>query len=531
VFRYLEKNNPVTMEDDGTVRFGRFEVRGAQRRLFADAEPVRLGDRALDVLLVLMHAEGAIVTKSDLMETVWPGQPVDENNLAVQISALRKALGEDRDLIQTVSRRGYRFLGKLHSFSDGPSKPSTAPPLSIVVLPFVNLRGDPAVDYVVDGITDSLTTDISRALPGSFVVSHGTAFSYREGTMDARRIGEELGVKYLLCGSVLLDQNQIRVNARLVEAASDSQLWADRFDTLRDDILTVQDEIVTRLSRSAGLQIIDAEARYSSRTRSPEAVDLVMRGWALMNRPTNREGLIEARILFERALSIDPGNTDALAQIGTILVFEVLNGYYDTGRAERLTEADAMLAQALANDPNHVAALRARVAMLRARGSFSEAVRAAEGVIACNPGEPRVYNELGLSWLYLGDVTKAIEWFNKAAQVGPRDPARWVWLSGLGRTQIFLENYAAAMQSLQSAVAANPKDFFARAFLAAACALAGHQVEAAAALQECYRLRPGLNIRALSQRLWSVPMEATSPRYRKYHQRLLLGLRKAGMPL
>jgi Flp pilus assembly protein TadD len=168
--------------------------------------------------------------------------------------------------------------------------------------------------------------------------------------------------------------------------------------------------------------------------------------------------------------------------------------------------------------------------MLRARGSFHEAIRAAEAVIARNPGEPRVYNELGLSWLYLGEVLKAIEFFGKAARVGPRDPARWVWLSGLGRAQIFLKRYDAAQQSLQSAVAANPKDFFARAFLAAACALAGHQSEADAALQECYRLRPGVTIRALSSRLWSVPMDATSPRYRKYHQRLLLGLRKAGMP-
>jgi len=295
-------------------------------------------------------------------------------------------------------------------------------------------------------------------------------------------------------------------------------------------VLAVQDEIVARLSRSVGLQIIDAAARDSNRLRSPEAIDLVMRGWALMNRPTNKETLIEARALFEHALSVDPDNTDALAQIGTILVFEVLNGYYDTGRAERLAEADAILAQALANDPNHIAALRARAGMLRARGSFHEAIGAAEAVIAYNPGEPRAYNELGLSWLYLGDVMKAIKFFDKAARVGPRDPARWVWLSGLGRTQIFLERYVAAMQSLQSAVAANPKDFFTRAFLAAACALAGHQVEAETALQECYRLRPGLTIRALSSRLWSVPMEATAQQYRKSHQRLLLGLRKAGMP-
>jgi adenylate cyclase len=519
------------MEGDGTLRFGRFEVRCAQRKLLANGEPVDLGDRAFDVLLALIAAEGAMVGKAELMQTVWPGQLVEENNIAVQIGALRRALGEDRDLIQTVARRGYRLLGRVHTIDDAQVKASAALPLSIVVLPFVNLRGDPAIDYVVDGITDSLTTDISRAVPGSFVVSHGTAFTYRDRPTDARRIGQELGVRYLLGGSVLLDENQVRLNARLVDTVTDIQLWADRFDTLRDEVLTVQDEIVARLSRSVGLQIIDAEARHSNRTRSPEAVDLVMRGWAVMNRPTNKEALVDARALFERALSVDPDHTDALAQIGTILVFEVLNGYYDTGRAERLAEADAVLARALANDPNHIAALRARAAMLRARGSFHEAICAAQAVIAYNPGEPRVYNELGLNWLYLGDVTKAIEFFGKAARVGPRDPTRWVWLSGLGRAQIFREQHVAAMQSLQSAVTANPKDFFTRAFLAAACALAGQQVEAEAALQECHRLRPGLTIKALSSRLWSVPMEATAPSYRKCHQRLLLGLRMAGMPL
>lgn len=518
------------MTGDGTLRFGRFEVRSAQRKLLADGKPVELGDRAFDVLLVLIAAEGAMVGKPELMQTVWPGQLVEENNVAVQIGALRRALGEDRDLIQTVARRGYRFLGKVHAIGDAQVKSTAAPLLSIVVLPFVNLRGDPAIDYVVDGITDSLTTDISRAVPGSFVVSHGTAFAYRDSTTNARHIGQELGVRYLLGGSVLIDENQVRVNARLIDTATDSQLWADRFDTLRDDVLAVQDEIVARLSRSVGLKIIDVEARHSDRTRSPEVLDLVMRGWALMNRPTNKEALMEARALFKSALSVDPDSTDALAQIGTILVFEVLNGYYDTGRDERLAEADAVLAQALTNDPNHIAALRARAAMLRARGSFQEAIRAAETVIVLNPGEPRVYNELGLSWLYLGDVTKAIEFFSKAARVGPRDPTRWVWLSGLGRAQIFLEQYDFAVQSLQSAVAANPKDFFARAFLAAAYALAGHQIEAEAALQDCYRLRPGLTIEALSSRLWSVPMESTAPRYRKYHQRLLLGLQKAGMP-
>jgi TolB-like protein/tetratricopeptide (TPR) repeat protein len=517
------------MADDAVSAFGRFEVHRSQRRLLAAGEPVELGDRAFDLLLALMDARGALVTKAALMEAVWPGQTVEENNIAVQVSALRRALGGDRVLIQTVPRRGYRFLGRLDAAVAAPGPASPAPRLSIIVLPFGNLRGDAALDYLVDGITESLTTDILRALPGSFVVSRGTAFSFRDRTTDLRRIGRELGVGYVLDGSVLVDTGRVRVNARLIDTVSGSQLWADRFDKQRSDVLGVQDEIVARLSRSVGLEIIDAEARHSTRSRSSEALDFVMRGWAAMNRPTNRDSLIEARGLFEQALRVDPANSDALAQLGTIMVFEVLNGYYDSGRDERLAGAEAILVEALARDPNHIAALRARVALLRARGAFREAIVAADVVIAGNPGEPRIHNETGLSRLYLGEIERAIECFGQAARIGPRDPSRWVWLSGLGRAQIFLGQEAEAVQSLQAAVAANPRDFFARAFLAAACALVGHRAEAEAALQECDRLRPGLTLGALSA-LWSVPIEATAPRYREGHARLLAGLARAGMP-
>jgi Flp pilus assembly protein TadD len=165
---------------------------------------------------------------------------------------------------------------------------------------------------------------------------------------------------------------------------------------------------------------------------------------------------------------------------------------------------------------------------LRARGSLREAIAAAAAAIACNPGEPRAYNEMGLSWLYLGELEEAIECFRKAARIAPRDPSRWVWMSALGRAQIFLGQDAEAVRSLYEAVAANPKAFDSHAFLAAACALAGRVEEAQAALNECRRLRPGLTIRGLC-RIWSVPIQATDPRYQNYHNRLNLGLERAGM--
>jgi len=202
----------------------------------------------------------------------WPGQALEENNVQVQIHALRRALGRDRDLIQTVAGRGYRFVGELlgvgtHSLEE------PGPPLSIIVLPFHNLRGDPSLDYIVDGITESLITDISRALPGSFVVSRTTSFTYRDHAMDARRIGREVGVRYVLDGSVLLDKDLARVNAELIDTLTDGQLWSDRFDKERSDALAAQDEIVARLSRSVGLQVIDAQAKRSLKSKSAEAID------------------------------------------------------------------------------------------------------------------------------------------------------------------------------------------------------------------------------------------------------------------
>ena len=516
------------MEQDETLRFGRFEIRRRQSQLLADGEPVELGSRAFDILLALIDGAGRLVTKSELIERGWPGQAVEENNVQVQIHALRRALGGDRGLIQTVAGRGYRFVGEL--LRAGPPPPeATGPQLSIVVLPFQNVRRDPSFDYIVDGITESLITDISRALPGSFVVSRATSFAYRHRTMDVRGIGRELGVRYVLSGSVLLDEDLARVNAELIDTITDGQLWSDRFDTERSDVLAAQDEIVARLSRSVGLQVIDAQAKRSIKTKSAEALDFVMRGWAVINRPTTKDSLIEARALFEQALAVDPHDVDALAQIATIFVFEVANCYYDDGRTERLAKADALLSEVLAGDPNHIAALRARATLLRTRGSLREAISAAATAIACNPGEPRAYNEMGLSWLYLGELEQAMECFRKAERIAPHDPSRWVWMSGLGRAQMFLARDADAVQSLYAAVAANPRAFDSHAFLAAACALAGRHQEAQIALDECRRLKPGLTIAELS-RIWSVPLEATDPRYRDYHERLNLGLEKAGMP-
>jgi adenylate cyclase len=406
-----------------------------------------------------------------------------------------------------------------------------APILSVVVLPFLNLSADARQEYLSDGITDSLTTDLLRALPGSFVVSRDTAYTYKGKAADARQIGRELDVRYVLEGSVLPDGDLVRVNAQLIDAETGGHLWAERFDLTRRDVLQVQDDIVGRLSRAIGLKMIDTEARRSERDKpkSPEAVDLVMRGKAIANRPTSRATMVQARDLFEQALNVERDNPEALAGIATTYVFEALNGYHETGNEDRLHQAELLLTRALAIDPHQLMALKARAALLRAQGNFGDAIAAAEAVITENPGEPWAYKEIGLSTMYLGRAEQALGWFAKADRFGPRDPGRWTWLDGRGHALILLGRDEEAIRFLRIALDANPNAVGTHAFLAAAYALTGRPDEARAALAQHDRLRPGetvMNFRRKSP----VPLRLTSPEYQQQYERLKDGLRKAGMP-
>lgn len=254
---------------------------------------------------------------------------------------------------------------------------------SIIVLPFINLSGDATRDYVADGITDSLISDLVRALPGISVVSRGTAFTYKGQGADPRQIGRELGVRYLLNGSIVFEGERVRVNTQLAETKEGNQLWAERFDTERKSILQVQDEIVGRVSRAIGLQVVDIEARRSLRERpsSAELIDLVMRGKAVLNRPSSPETMVETRNLFEQALKVQPDNADALAGVATTLVFEFLNGYYETEGDKRLRTAELLLDRAVHFEPRHLMALKAQAALRRAQGKFGDAIAAAEAVI------------------------------------------------------------------------------------------------------------------------------------------------------
>src|SRR4029077_15867543 len=236
-----------------------------------------------------------------------------------------------------------------HSAHD-PAPSEVGPPrLSIVVLPFANIGGDTEQDYFVDGVTESLTTDLSR-IPGAFVIARNTAFTFKNRPVDARVIGRELGVRYAMEGSVQTSGGgeRVRVNAQLIDTETGAHLWAERFDKPRGDIFEMQDEITTRLARTVGIELVAAEGRRAERERpnNMDAVDLTMRGWAILNQPLSLRRNREACDLFEAALRLDDRNVEALVGLAFRHVNDV-RIFASTNRDEQLRIAEKAITEAL----------------------------------------------------------------------------------------------------------------------------------------------------------------------------------------
>ena len=548
----------------------RFVLRRRERLLLrGDTSVGGLGSRAVEVLLALVEADGALLTKDALLDRVWPGVAVEENNLQVQISALRRALApQGHDWIATVPGRGYRYIGSVTALANGDEatvvsagmarSPEAAaaraggtPSLSVMVLPFANHGADPAGGWFADAVTDGLTTDLARALPqggSGAVIAQASADTYKgHHGADVREIGRAQGVRYVVEGSVLLAEDRVRVNAQLVAADTGAHVWAERFDMPRCDVLQLQDQIVGRLARGVGLWMVGAEARRAARAAherpgTDTAEDYVLRARAAATASQGtmtRAGIEAACALYAQALERDPGNADALAGIARQRVYQVVNGYLDeaTGRTARddeaqareahLDEAEEKLARALAASPGHLVALKGRVVLLRARGLFADAIAAAEAVLAREPGDPLAHREIGLSLIYLGRAEEAVAQFRRADALAPTDdPARWTWLQGLGRALIQLGRDAEAVDVLRLAVASNPIFAHAHALLAAALALVGEDAAARATMAAFRRAEPETPVEALARRS-AMPFEATDPLDQGLNARVLEGLRRA----
>ncbi len=357
-----------------------------QQGVFA---PIAVGRRALDLLGILVERPGDLVSRNEIIDAVWPETTVEDSNLNVQIAALRRILDDGRaesSCIQTVSGRGYRFVGPVtrvepapsHSGTGRPHGPSTvipahlaaAPRLSIVVLPFSNLSDDREQQYFADGITEDLTTDLSR-LADMLVISRNTAITYRSKPVGTKQIGRELGVRYVLEGSVRRSGDQVRVNAQLIDAETNAHLWAERFDRDTGDLFALQNEITGRIAVELNLELIASEAARP--TEQPDAFDYILRGRAAGSKPKTRQNHAEAISLYERALALDPRSVAAQSYLAGELTGRVLNQMTDSATAD-IARAEELAECALAAEPRSFRSHLAKGQVLRAQGRFEEAV-------------------------------------------------------------------------------------------------------------------------------------------------------------
>jgi TolB-like protein/class 3 adenylate cyclase len=400
--------------------------------------------------------------------------------------------------------------------------PAEAQHLSIVVLPFANLSGDPSQDYFADGITDNLTTDLSR-IGNSFVIARNTAFTYKGKSMDAKEIGNELGVRYVLEGSVQRDGNRVRVNAQLIDAESGAHLWADRFEDDVVDLFKLQDDVVARLADGLGYAFGNAEAQKGARSKNPDAIDLAMQGWATMAGtfragPTEwREGLKRARALFDRALKIDPNDADALAGSAIAHHNEHFFGFADPQtdyEAKILGQAN----RALALDPSNADAYVAKSFYLSLTShKYSEALGVTDAGLAANPNNVSLFFPRLVAENSLGRFEQAKIDAQRAMKLSPHDPWIGLFHVNAGDAEISLGHFDAAIDEYRGAIDGGYRTFFAYTNLAAAYAQADKMDDAKAALAEARRLNPAITLKWMKDHTPNLPA-------------VFDGLRKAGMP-
>jgi adenylate cyclase len=397
--------------------------------------------------------------------------------------------------------------------SNAPPARAEAAHLSIVVLPFTNLSGDPSQDYFADGVTENLTTDLSR-IRNSFVIARNTAFTFKGKNTETKEISKQLGVRYVLEGSVQRDQNRVRVNAQLVDGDSGSHLWADRFEESINDLFKLQDEIVARLANSLGYELARAEAQKSVHSTDPDAIDLMMRGWATLWQPMTKESTALARDYFERAIKIDPQNAEAMVGFAYARMRASVYGWSTTSdyaaQGELLTKATAI-------NPSYAFAYYVKSHVLLWTKQLPEAIEAAQTAVALDPNAANGYYALGLAENALKRCEQSIVHIKQAFALSPRDPIGGLWHLVLGSDEACLNRLDGAISEFKQAIDAGYRTFFPYAFLAAVEAAKGNDAEAKVALAEARRINPQLTIRWFAEHYPTLTV-------------FVDGWRKAGLP-
>jgi adenylate cyclase len=500
--------------------------------LNADRE-VELRPKSFHVLEYLVENAGRLVAKEELIKAVWPNVFVTDESVTRCVSEVRSALDDsEQQIIRTVPRRGYVLAVPVAASAPDQKTSFTGdgrPLLSIVVLPFADLTGDSGQRYLADAITEGLTSYLSR-IRGSFVIARSTAFTYQARALDVRRIGRELGVRYVLEGSEQRTATRVRINVRLVDAASGAHVWADQFDVDSGDLFQTQDAIVTRLARAVHIELAEVEAARVAQARSIPAdpENLALRAEAIFLRyGANRPETEGAYALCEQALETDRSNLRALCILAMRFAFRITSAQ-STDVDGDMRRAEEYAARARAADPNSYQAHQANARVLLARSRPEEAIAEADHSLSLNPGFIPAYLDLATANLYLCRPETVIDYVRTAMRLSPADPYVDNFHAYAGRAYFMQEQYYDAVESMRRAVAMNPEFPLHHRFLAASLALNGQDVDAHEAMKR-YLSLSGTKIRTLAAYAALSPPSGHRI-YLLYRKHLIEGVTKAGMP-
>jgi TolB-like protein/Tfp pilus assembly protein PilF len=518
-----------------------------RRELTRGSERVPMGPQVFDLLVYLVRNRERVVTKDDMLGAVWSGRIVSESTLTSHVNAVRKAIGdngEDQRLIRTVARKGFRFVGKIEE-EQAPAKlvaravghekvqteagrAASAPALtlpdkpSIAVLPFQNLSGEPEQEYFADGVVEDIIAALSR-MRWLFVISRNSSFTYKGRAVDVKQVGSELGVRYVLEGSLRKAANRVRISGQLIDASTGATFWSDRFEGALEDIFNLQDQVTTSVVGALARQLEQAEIQRAKRkpTDSLDAYDYYLRGMASFHLRT-RKAVGEALPLFKKAIELDPEFASAYAMAAWCYFWRKINGWM-ADRAWEIAEGEQLARRAVElGQDDAVALARGGHAIGHLAGDLDTGIALINRAKALDPNSVTARFLGGFLYAFAGESDIAIEHFEHAMRLSPLDPEMFRMQTGVAFAHLLAGRFDAASSWAEKSFRDLPTFLFTVSIIAASHALAGRMDEAQRAMHHLRQLDPTLRISNLKD--W-VPLRRPEDL-----ARFADGLRKAGLP-
>jgi TolB-like protein/cytochrome c-type biogenesis protein CcmH/NrfG len=493
------------------LNFGDCTIDIERRELRRADAPVHVEPQVFDLLIYLVENRERVVSKDDIFATVWSGRIVSDSTLTSRINAARKAVGDsggEQRLIRTVPRKGIRFVGAVTAGGGSPAAEAPAPPApalvlpdrpAIAVLPFTNMSGEPEQDYFSDGISEDIITALSK-LRWFFVIARNSSFTYKGKAVHLSQVAQELGVRYVVEGSVRKGGERVRITVQLNDVVTGSHIWAERYDRDIADVFAVQDEITEAIVAAIEPQLYAAE-NFHARRKTPDSMDawdLVMRALSHYWRVT-REDSVVAQALLEKAIALDPHYGQALGLLATSHTFSAHMGWSDMAAAIPVAERSASAA-ILADSEDPWAHVALGCAYLFTR-RFDDSLAEFELALRLNPNFSLAQGYHGLALTYCGRWQEGNEAARRALRLSPRDPFSAIYFGVISYCQFVGGNYEESMRLAREGIRERREFVGGHRVLTAAAAMLGLDEVAAAALAETKRLQPTISLKWIAEQM------------------------------